>query len=792
MTNRPYEPVWELVRPHVERAQPRGTLPKPNAEGWIDGLHSPLRQDHNPSFSVMPDSESSPGGWRDFGTGEKGSMRDLARRLGIELQGPSSESGSAELTLEGFCERRRLDPVRLQERWKVREVQHSGRPAIAWQTPISRTLLRVKYLDGGRPKYRWWAGGKGGAPHLYGLKAALEHMGSDGVIYLVNGEASVWACDQEGVPAVCVGGGESTPPTPDMVAQLAAGGVKLVRVAYNRDEAGQAGAQKAAVALREGGLRAVALALPKQLGPKGDVDDLHRWEGAELGPVLARMPALPEVGELVLTKLSSVAPQKARSLDRGRLWFGKLNLLGGDPGVGKSFVSLAWASAITNGVAFPDGEAPNGPGEVMLLNYEDGLADTIRMRAEALGVHLDRLTVIEGAIAEDGRTRGFQLTDLPRLDDALSRMPDVRLLIIDPVLQLMGGNVDAARDNEVRAALHPLADLAARHGVAVLGVMHLRKGDSPKALYRIANSIAFSGLARSVLLAAREADSERTAVAHIKCNLGPLLDPVEYRIVGAGEEASLEWLGVAPELGEADLLAPPSGISVTEREEAAEFLRSILQDGPLAARDVIQEARRAGIAERTLQRASKDLGVTKRRDNEAGGKRGQGGWVWELLQGHPLLDFSSKWPPLTEIGGHVERTPKPGVNTGISTDVQHGQPPDRGHVEQTLPETEKPHVEPRVLDTEGTRPSTWPTTPVKSGHVEREHGSEPVQSDLQTLPARVLEALRDGAKTNAQLLRYLRLENSYEPYVRAACDVWVEVGDVRWRAGLQLWEYIGE
>ncbi len=652
-----YDPVWDLVRPFVERAQPRGALPRPNSEGWIDGLHSPLYKDSNPSFCVIPDTETNPGGWKDWGTGEKGGMRDLARRLGIEVPAGRSvdtPTVSLELTMEGFCQRRRLDATRLRERWKVREVKHRGRPCLAWMTPVSRELLRVKYLDGEKPKYRWWESGKGGTSHLYCLRSALEHV-QNGVVYLVNGEVSVWACDQEGVAAVCVGGGEATAPTTEMIAQLLDAGVKLVRIAYDRDSTGREGAQKAASALREGGLPAVVLELPEKIGPHGDVDDLHRWEGDGLQATLASLREMPASGELVLTNLGDVRAEPVRWLWSGRIARGKLTVMGGDPGCGKSYVSMAITSAVTNGAAMPDNdEEPDGPGEVLLLNYEDGLADTVRPRADLLGVQVRRVTFIEGTLDDTGRQRQFQLQDIPKLDRVLQRQRGIKLLIVDPVLSLMGGDVDAARDNEVRAALHPLTELAARYQVAVLGIMHLRKGEASKALYRIANSVAFGGMARSVLLVAEEADTKRRAVAHIKCNLGQLRDPVEFRV----SERGLEWVGVAPELGELQLMAAATGETSSDREEATEFLRECLKDGPRPARQVLEEGKRVGFSEKTLQRARKDVGVKPRRLG-GNGSRGAGSWMWELLGAHPLvtedIDFLHGQAPQVDLVKNGEK-----------------------------------------------------------------------------------------------------------------------------------------
>jgi hypothetical protein len=287
-------------------------MPRPGAEGWIGPVHSPLREDRNPSFSYRLDSETDPGAWTDHATGEHGSMADLAQRLGIDPRQTEPRNGERlpslqpvtgpELTLEEFCRRRRLDSDLLTTRWRVRESSFKGRPAL--QFPSHLGIDRVKYLDGERPKAGWATAG--GRPHWYGLRAARE-LGGD-ALFLVNGEVSVWACAQAGVPAVCLAAGEGTVPDPDLVSELRKTGISRMRVVYDLDRAGRQGARRVVDALVSGGIDAVALELPVELGDGGDVDDLHRRTGDEgLSAALAKLPKLPPdlaVEELPLPDLA--------------------------------------------------------------------------------------------------------------------------------------------------------------------------------------------------------------------------------------------------------------------------------------------------------------------------------------------------------------------------------------------------------------------------------------------------------------------------------------------------------
>ena len=287
-------PLWPRVEPLIAEAQHGRRLPPANASGWIGPIRSPLRDDEHPSFSVKPDTEGDPGGFADHATGKKGSLAELARQLGLDTRVsvarvPAPPPTPPEMTVEEFCRRRKLDRETLERTWRVSETVHQGRPALRF--PTRQGIDRVKFLDGSLPKMTW--GKKGGKADWYGLPLALDHGGRER-LYLVNGEPSVWACAQSGVPAVCTGSGEGTPPTADLVRELCEAGVKRVAVVFDLDGPGREGAPKAVEVLRAAGLDAVALELPADLGHGGDVDDLHQLTGDDgLAAALAALPVLP-------------------------------------------------------------------------------------------------------------------------------------------------------------------------------------------------------------------------------------------------------------------------------------------------------------------------------------------------------------------------------------------------------------------------------------------------------------------------------------------------------------------
>ena len=348
MARHTFSPLWPQLESLVADRQPRRTLPRANKDGWIEPCHSPLREDKNPSFSVKPDSENDAGAWKDHATSEGGSMADLARKLGVRpFPGPQPVELSRPQSFEEFCKERRLDAVWLRKVSHVRTVTFQGRPALRYPTGSGD---RVKFLDRAKPKYMWAAAG--GAAHWYGIRAATRIGGK--VIYLVNGEVSVWAAQQVGVAAVCLCAGEGTLPTQALIEQLRETGFQQVRVVYDLDDAGRSGAVKLTEALRVAGLSAAALELPASLGVGGDVDDLHRREKAGLGEALARLPELrPGSLQRPGILLSEVEQEQVEWLWQGRIPLGKLCILDGDPGLGKSTITLDLTARVSTGRRCP-------------------------------------------------------------------------------------------------------------------------------------------------------------------------------------------------------------------------------------------------------------------------------------------------------------------------------------------------------------------------------------------------------------------------------------------------------
>ena len=351
-------------------------------------------------------------------------------------------------------------------------------------------------------------------------------------------------------------------------------------------------------------------------------------EAAERTIAMQREPAFTEVSPVVvampsdrddfenrgdgprLVRMRDIQPERVVWLWEGYIPAGKMTLVDGDPGDGKSTMSLDLAARLSTGTPMPDGAIP-AVGNVLVLSAEDGIADTIRPRLDAAGADPARIAVFD-EVVEEGVARPVELPrDVAHLA-LLIRQHRVRLVVIDPLMAFLGG-VDSHNDQSVRRALHPLSKLADESGAAILVVRHLNKG-SGKAMYRGGGSIGISGAARAVHLVAPDPDDEsRRLLACVKSNLAMKPPTIAYRLVSDELHgvARVRWEGTTGHT--ADQLVQQADDEGHPRNEAVEFLRDVLSFEPTPAKDVIREAKGVGISERTLHRAKQQLRVIAKR-----------------------------------------------------------------------------------------------------------------------------------------------------------------------------------
>lgn len=229
---------------------------------------------------------------------------------------------------------------------------------------------------------------------------------------------------------------------------------------------------------------------------------------------------------VVLTKASSFAMKGARWLYRGRIPAGMLTLLAGREGIGKSTVALDIAARITRGTL--PGRYEGQPQAVVVVATEDSWEHTIRPRLQAVGADLE--LVFHVGVREDGKQRNIIVgVDTAIMEKAFHAVRPA-LMIVDPLMSVLGGKVDTHRQAEVQAALEPLVSLCDRIDMAVLALIHVNKGGGGDALNSVMGSRAFTSLPRSVLYCVEEDDGQ-FMFAHAKCNIGPKMPSIGYRIM---------------------------------------------------------------------------------------------------------------------------------------------------------------------------------------------------------------------------------------------------------------------
>src|SRR5215218_984765 len=315
--------------------------------------------------------------------------------------------------------------------------------------------------------------------------------------------------------------------------------------------------------------------------------------------------------------LSEIEPERIEWLWPRRIPKGKITVLDGDPDNGKSVLTTDLAARVTAGLDLPDGTATVAAGAV-IVSAEDGASDTIRPRFDAAGGDPNRALLL-------GNDEPFAIPgDIPRLERAV-RQVGAALVVIDPIMAFLSGEVNSNRDQDVRRALTPLKRMAERTGAAVLLVRHLNKSQGGNPLYRGGGSIGIIGAARSGMVVGPHPDSEELRVlAGQKNNLSLPPRSLAYKIKTAENgSAKIVYKGFSEATAAQLLRVPEDEEEKSALSEAKEFLTSELSRTPVSAKAIKKSAREAEISERTLRRAKQMLGVRSEKESD-------GSWTWSL------------------------------------------------------------------------------------------------------------------------------------------------------------------
>lgn len=334
--------------------------------------------------------------------------------------------------------------------------------------------------------------------------------------------------------------------------------------------------------------------------------------------------------------MDEIEPERISWVWPGRIAKGKLTIIAGNPGLGKSQITLDIAARVTTGTRWPD-DCACEIGGVILLSAEDDAPDTITPRLIAAGADRSKIATLEAIETPEGR-RGFEIgRDLQAIETIMDseRMRDTALIVIDPITAYLG-DVDSHKNADVRARLAPFSEFAQKRRVAILAVSHLSKGGAKEAQLRVSGSLAFAAAARAVHIVARDSDDdddEQLLFLPAKNNIGKDRDGLSFRVVttrvatkaGETEAPRIEW-GETVNVTADEALGDASDAygGREERNEAREFLEDFLGDGGKTAADIFSEARKAGHSERTIRRAKKELKIKSAKTGL------RNGWLWML------------------------------------------------------------------------------------------------------------------------------------------------------------------
>jgi putative DNA primase/helicase len=361
-------------------------------------------------------------------------------------------------------------------------------------------------------------------------------------------------------------------------------------------------------------------------------------EKAEPDLIAARTASRAMLEDARIVKIRCGADIKPLAVDwlwPGWLPAGKLTILAGAAGTGKTTLALGLGAVITTGGRWPDGAASTKLGNVLVWSSEDVADDTLVPRLIASGADLTRCHFIEG-IVQHGESVPFDPSqDIPELHRAVERIGGAALLIIDPIVSAVAG--DMHRANDVRRSLQAVVDFAEAHSCAVIGITHFAKGGAGKAPQdRVIGSQAFGALARMVLVTAKEEGSTRRVLARAKSNIAPDDGGVAYSVdlvtIDGGIAAThAVWDGVIEGTAREIL----GGVEHDDNDEEGETLRDLTRllvdmlaknGGKMPAKQVKAEVSDAGYSWTAANRAKGKAGIESAKEKGTT----KGGWTWFL------------------------------------------------------------------------------------------------------------------------------------------------------------------
>jgi len=361
------------------------------------------------------------------------------------------------------------------------------------------------------------------------------------------------------------------------------------------------------------------------------LEKVNQWkQSIEQDEIQPRSDVSPSpISSLQIVNMATIQAQAINWLWSGWLPLGKLTILAGAGGCGKTNLLLALIATITTNGIFPDGSKCTDTGKVLIYSTEDDPNDTLLPRLIANGADLSKIDFIAGRINDKGEREPFDPTkDLPLLNAYAKQNPDIKLLMIDPIISAVGGDSNKATD--VRRSLQVVVDFAQEFNCAVVGITHFAKGTSGSSpAERIIGSQAFTALARMVWSAAKREDENDCILVRAKSNISTLDGGIKYQIEPETVLENIEttktvWLGTiegsAKELLNEAESSEHSGSTV---DLAKEFLVDVLSPVErMSKTDLEAEAKGAGYSWASIRRAQATLNIKPFKEGAV--------WYWAL------------------------------------------------------------------------------------------------------------------------------------------------------------------
>lgn len=391
--------------------------------------------------------------------------------------------------------------------------------------------------------------------------------------------------------------------------------IESVFIATDRDEAGNNAAEK------------LAELIPQEISVYRFLPHAKDWNEdlvnqrnglPSLDYVMVRMMNQRKLSKEESREVPIICMDDVEQTEVDWLWypyipFGKLTIVQGNPGEGKTFFAMQLAAACTNQKFLPDME-PFEPFNMIFQTAEDGLGDTVKPRLVSSGADLKRVLVIDDA------ENPLSLAD-ERIEKAI-RENNAKLMVIDPLQAFLGANVDMNRANEVRPIFRKLADIAQATDCAIVMIGHLNKASGTQSAYRGLGSIDIAAVVRSIFFVGKVKNDPTTRViVHEKSSLAP---PGQALAFSLGDQKGFRWIG-AYDISAEDLLAGGQGTKTElKQEQAVKLIYEFLSDGrEVSVAEINKKAMERGISERTVRLARNSM-----KDKLESERRGKDWWIW--------------------------------------------------------------------------------------------------------------------------------------------------------------------